>query len=241
MSRGHPDWNVGLENFGHYDLDMSENAARLESPVTYNRSGRVVHIDRCINGLITWEITEVGTGAAVAVDTGKSFRYASSLRMTAGSDSTAQSLIAKNIPIWNLSKVGMEITFALTGNPNAFILAIFHFDGTNSYDFTVGLFFDLGYIYYENVSGGWTLLTALTDLTAKVEYWHTAKLVVDLSKLVYVKFMLDSVEYDLTDLEGQTNVDGAPPHTEPTIACNGPGTTNPYCNVNDFIFTVDEP
>lgn len=241
MPRGFPDWRVGVENFGHYDLDGAEIATRLESPVTYNRSGRVVHIDRCINGLVTWEVTEVGTGAAVAVYTDKSYRYASSLRLTAGSDGAASASIAKNIPIWNLSRVGAEITFALTGNPGSFQLAIHHFDGTNSYDFSIGLFFDLGSIYYENSAGAWVVLTTLVDLTAKVEYWHTLKLVVDLTTLKYVKVMLDSVEVDMADIAGQTNTDSAPAHTEPTIICAGPGGSNPYCNVNDFIFTVDEP
>ncbi len=240
--RGHPDWNVDVGRFAHYDLDTSEMAARLESIVTYNRSGRVVHIDKCTIGVRTWEVSLYGANAAVGLDDGISFRHDKSMRLTAGSDQDARTVIAKNIPIWNLSKVGMEFTFALTGDPSNVIIALFYFDGTYSYDYSVGLFFDLTNMYYEKASGGWEKLDDLIDLTEKTQYWHTLKLVVDLVNHEYVKFMFDSDEWDLLGIPGHKSESDSPPHTEPTFSVGGPGEgTNPYANVNDFIFTIDEP
>lgn len=241
MPRGHPDWGVNVEQYVFVDYDTSELAARLESPVTYNRSGRVVHIDRCVYGALTWEDDKFGLGAAVALDTTKAFRNEKSLKLTGGSDGLRYSMISKQIPLLNLSKVGAEFSFALTGIPPAVGVRIIYFDGTNYHDFYCYLSFNNLKVRRLNSSNAFTDIGDIVDLRDKPAYWHTFKIVVDLVDLVYVKFMLDDVTIDLTGLTGYSTADAAPVHIQAGYISQSDAGENRYSNVNDFIFTIDEP
>ncbi len=241
MSRGHPDWNVNVDWYSFFDIDSAELAARLGSVVTFNRSGRVVHIDKCTHDPITWEVGEFGTGASVVLDSTKSFRHQTSIKLIAGSDGVGRAAISKNMPVIQLSQHGIEFTWSPSFNAYIVALAIIYFDGTNSYTFIVRCDMNAQTLKYWSSGGAYVDFATITDLAAKTKYWHITKLVVDLVNFEYVKFYLDDTEYDLADIAGQESADSATPHIEISVYHQGAPSGNPYIHVNDFIFTMDEP
>lgn len=241
MSRGYPDWGINTEAFAQHETDFGEVATRLESSDTYDQKGKVVHIDKCIYGTQTWEVGLFGVGAAVALDTAVAFRHEKSLKLTSGSDSVLLASISKQIPFLSESKVGAEFTWALTGIPRTMEVQVAYFDGTNLNDFRCSLSFNLLFARYLNSAGSFVSHTAIVDLRDKPAYWHTFKLVVDLISLEYVKFMYDNVTLDLSSLGGEISASTAPAHLQAQINVWGDSGENRYANVNDFIFTVDEP
>ncbi len=241
MPRGHPDWNVNVDWYAFFDIDSAELAARLGSVATYNRSGRVVHIDKCTHDPVTFELPRFGTGAAVVLDSSKSFRHQASLKLIAGSDSIGRAGISKNLPVISLSKHGLEVTWSPTSGGFIVALSLDYFDGTNNYSYTIRCNLDDQKLYYFNSAGSYVEFANIFDIAAKPAYWHVSKLVIDLVRFEYVAYHLDEMKYDLSEVDGRVSTDGSTPHIQARVYHQGEPSGNPYIHVNDFIFTMDEP
>ena len=148
-----------------------------------------------------------------------------------------------NRPVAHEGHGPVNLTVKWSPSFNGYIVALhmIHFDGAESHTFVVRIDMNAKELQYLNASSSYVKVATLTDIAAKSAYWHVSKLVVDLVNYEYVEFFLDDEVYSLADLKGPEGVDTSTDHIETGVYHKGAPSGNPYINVNDFIFTIDEP
>jgi len=242
MASGTPDYAQQQANtFISSVSDMGELAARLGSPVTYQRTGNVQFYLRCTEGLSPWAFGQYGTGASVAEDTTISFRNDKSIKLIAGSDGAALARVAITVPVLTLSGLGFEVAFRPTTDPYQFRIRSFAYDGVNQQDAIAMIDMDANEIQYQDDAGNLVKLDDIPDLQTQTGLWHIFKMVVDFETGVYKRFYLDNDAWTFDAVSLKSTADATIKHINCLIGSLGGGGDNPQININDFIWTINEP
>lgn len=238
-----PDDHQWLPNTGFAPMvDLGELAARLESPMTYDRRGSVVLIDRCIHGRRLWDYLEDGTGATVRTVAGEHTFEPYSLGLKAGSDGAAQANISKALTPFGNYKFGIQFSFRFVSGGYILDIHYFYYTGTERLRAQIRININSLELQYFNDAGGHTKIATIKDLSANTRVWNTLKMVLDVENQVYMRALLNETEYPLTNIPINVDVDTTTvPYVRTTIVNQGAGGDNPDIFVNDFIFTVGEP
>jgi hypothetical protein len=221
--------------------DLGELAARLGSPITHDRRGDVVWWDDFECGLTKWGSALSGTGAAAALSTARARNGRSSALLTAGSDAGASALIAHNQTIPRLSRLGFEFSFSLGGAIASLSWELLLFDGTTTLSAIITWGDAANALTYRNSGGGGTVFATGVDLLAEATMFHTGKVVVDRAAGQYVRFVLDSTEYDLSGIAALTGASVVAPRLTVDVALLGNAGSNNTVYVDDVILTQNEP
>jgi len=220
----------------------AELAARLGSPVTYDRRGQVVFWDTFGCGLAAWNKVESGTGAEVVLTADQFEREGYSARLTAGSDGAAYAEINKRIPVLSTStKMGLEWAFAVNGTP-AYIQGTIDVV-TGGTLIGAGVRYDPVNYLLQCKTGAttWTTFATNVVLQLKPTYFHRAKFVVDIANQVYIRAMVDGVEYDLSAYTPHVTTTIIEDEALVAIGNYGQGGDNPVVYLDTVILTVQEP
>jgi len=242
MAHGTPDW-------GHskavtiYPLtdDLAELAARLGSIHIYDRRGNVIWLSDFADGLGPWEILELGTGAAVALETTLPKWPPNCVRLTGGSDDGEEARITNHLNPQTLGKLGLEVSVAFITTFNYFRMRLTYYDGTAHHQAAIELNDTDDKIYYLDENGIYVELDDLPDVVASAGLYHTLKLVADFSTDQYVRFLMNQNSYDLSaySFYEAAIVDTASLRVE-LILCSREGE-NDYCHVDGVVVTQNEP
>lgn len=189
--------------------DTGELAARLGSPVTFDRRGNVVWFDSFENGFNKWRIPP-GSSGTVALSDARAYFGARSCKFTTAAVAGSYTAMTSYIHLPSLSKIG-----------SAFILTPPDHGGVPNPDyeleFSIGFSdraFSLRYLSYSPdnnryqlalyTTGGWTNAYTITGdgLFNLFSYlFHTVKLVFDLATNKYERLIIDNMEYDISNYE----------------------------------------
>lgn len=182
-------------------IDKGELAARLHSPVKYDRRGNVVFIDNFEGSTLQWETGGGGTNHVEAISTGNARDGSQSCILTAGAGVLGQAYITKHIGIINPGKIGLEVSFTLDAATTLFDLAFWYYDGANVHR---------GYVRYDPSKTKWEYFNSggtRTDLATGVKLrtanspWHTCKLVLDTDTDKYSRFLYNDVEISMEGID----------------------------------------
>lgn len=200
-----PDWQKYLPGSDRYALsDLGELAARLGSPLRFDRRGEVFWYDQFDHGLNPYKTVTIGSGAAVAASTSETFMSKQAALLTAGSDSAKLAEIGKSLQPASLGRWGVELAIAFLDEPDYFE---FHFtinDGETQHQPAFRLSATDDEIQYKNSSQTYTSLATLGGILTTPETYRICKLVFDLTTSKYVYFKYGPVEYDLSDIDFYT-------------------------------------
>jgi len=242
MSRGGPDYGQGqATNFVAGVTDMGELASRIGSPVRYQRTGNVQMAIRCTEGLGIWSFGTFGTGSEVAHDGSISYDTESSIKLIAGSDGAQLARVAIAAPILTLSGLGFEVAFRPTFFPYQFRIRSFAYDGVNQQDAIAMIDMDADEIQYQDDAGNLVKLDDIPDLQTQTGLWHIFKMVVDFETGVYKRFYLDNDSWTFDSVALKSSANATIKHINCLIGCLGGGGDNPQININNFIWTINEP
>lgn len=221
--------------------DMAELAARLGSPVTWDRRGTVILYDDCKDSLAGWRTITLGAGAAVAIDATVAYRETGSISIIPGSDIWLYSSIDRYINIPRLSRVGIEWTFRVDADCNTlhFFTSLSGPDDGRNWGMEIDIPGRL--LNYYDEDGNYTKLDDLPDYTFRVTTWHTIKYVADMRTNFYQRLILDRKSYDLSPYPLYLESPGEMEYLYVGVDNTGAGGNNPVLNVNDFVVTVEEP
>jgi hypothetical protein len=240
MGRGQPDWGeYAPQEQVSKTLDLAELAARLGSPVVYDRNGTVLFMDTFAYDLIHWLIhTEpectITVSNTVALFGGKSAKFAFS------GISTDSSYITVIPPFRYLDRVGLEVTPSWD-NPNiALTLYGFFFYQNISYTFGVRITPALQKVEIRTDAGWITVLDNLSMITG-VNIWHFIKLVVSISPAQYVCLKINDQTIDLSAY----TLNGYPFNTANRVQFGiyslNTGNTAGNLYIGSVIGTINEP
>lgn len=242
MPHGQRDWsNIGADETVHGIADMAELAARLGSPVTFNREGNVLYMDALENGLTPWATTTAGTGAEVIVSNAWHKLGDYSCKLVCGSDGGQIAKIDRWFPYPVLTKAGLELSFTLDAYIDIINIIFMLFDGTNRYQFYVKYDVDNTKIQIRTPSGYVDVVTGLTLEVIGSGLFHVLKLVGDCNTKYYQRLIVNDTETDLTAYQAHSTADATSPSIQAWIEARGDAGQNAVMYVDDIIITQNEP
>lgn len=107
-----PDDYPWLPGSARYPMvDMGELAARLGSPVTWDRRGEVLFIERGLSGWNAWQKIETGSGGLLQPDTAYAYSSPYSLLIQPGLEAGAQLGVYRDFKPQRYGKLGLEWCF----------------------------------------------------------------------------------------------------------------------------------
>lgn len=205
MPHGYPDW--GRDDIGEllYGLpDMSELAARLWSPDTFNRHGHVIFMDGFEASLNKWIPQRSGLGAAAAITNEEARNGLCSCKLIAGSTLFHWAGIGHFQPYPVLSSMGFEISWHTLANIDAFQIEIQLDDGTDQLTYRVQWVRATQLLQYWTVvppaPPAWVTFATNVNFPLLQSLFRTWKLVIDAPNQVYKYFIADNVNYPMTGL-----------------------------------------
>ena len=241
MARGHSDWNFDPSNIGQYSIDNAELAARLGSPVSFYRSGRVVLYDTCSSGKGGWYESLSGNGAAVTAVTDKFFRQDGSVELTSGDTLLSQTQVIRLLPLVFSGRVGIEIAWSLSAFGYDWRIVLLVFDGTNSHSFHIWHELDNDNLKLLKADGSFVTLDTISDFKSNTDHWWISKLVVDTNSKEYIRYHFNDITYDISAYKPNESADSSLRRIEVRLTNTSVTTRNSVININDFIFTIEEP
>jgi len=195
--RSYPDFGVAPSDSITADVDMGELAARMGSPMTWRRDGRVLALTNFSPGMNGWAKDLGDTEIEILQQGNRVYSGSSSLHawsLIAGQDRS----IYKTIPGLATSRIGLECMFCedflhhhllelrIRNRRNA----LTSWEGILRVDLENGL------VYYLNNAGAWVL--CYTHGRPYLQpVFHNFKLVVDFTTGQYIRAHTDEVQINL--------------------------------------------
>lgn len=240
MPRGQPDFGAQAPRTTVGGLsDMGELAARLDSPVTFDRRGDVIWLDNFEGTEGMWELFGVGGDNAqeLSGDTARSGMC--SLKLTTGNTTGNTARMIGYLPYPVLSKIGIEISFTMNGSLSQYLWRYRLYDGTNYYQ---------AQLRYNSTTKVWdiddngTWRTIRTEgLLSTLYLFNTVKMVIDFVANKYVRLILNESEYDISAYSLVETASGTASHIRARIEITTGVNFNHSAYFDDFIVTQNEP
>lgn len=199
MSHGHPDYGPGAAISTVFTtMDLAELAARLGSPVTFDRRGNIIWLDSFEDGLAKWKPAYTGIAGSVELTAVRARSGALSAKITTPADSTSRQRIEHYLPIPILGKLGFEFSFTWDSDIGEIVLYTYLLGPTYRHIAQIR-YIGGGYRrwYYYNQKKKWQDLSGIFILHSEDYLFNTAKLVVDYEKREYVRLIVNDTEFSL--------------------------------------------
>jgi len=232
-------WFPGSKRF--VIADMAELAARLGSPVTYDRRGQVVWLDSGAFGLGPWVTTVDGTGAAVKVAVGALDASGYALELTAGSDAGASAQVFHRLGVLEAGRFGMEVAVSFVQAGNVCRFELLHYDGATESAARVQIDNLANELLIYGEGEGWVKIADLAGLGYQYGTYRSCKVVGDLETGYYVRLLFDDEEYDVSSHLLSAGPSAQAPTVEIQVNNLGRAGENDVLLVGRVILTVGEP
>jgi len=181
--------------------DLGELAVRLGSPVNFDRKGDVVFLDDFEDGISKWDIDLfAGRGSFTWESTYSRFGGFSGL-ITTGDNNGDELWIFDFIPTPIRSKMGLEVSFTLVDTILDFHFGLWVVDSEGRYYPEVQFVRADDKWQYRDIGGVFQDITPTQPLIEGPPYFHTVKLVFDLTTQYYSHLKVNNTIYDLSSLK----------------------------------------
>jgi len=242
MTHGTRDWDVTSGSKTTHKLtDMAELAARLGSPVHYDRRGDVIWIDGFEEATNRYDFTLDQVDASVARSTTRAQSGVYSYKLVAPNDGIGYAGITASTPDVVRSKIGLEWSFNLPDHIGAFFVGVTVLSGTAGWDATVGWDDALKKLLIYDGAGNPVPFATGVDLPINLPTWNTIKLVLDAETHRYVRLLLNERAYDLSAYAMHTFPWGAASRVDYHAFTNGRAGHNDAVYLDNLIITQNEP
>lgn len=242
MPRDLPDYGALSAQATVYEVtDLGELAVRLGSIDTFDRRGDVIFLDSFEDGLNKWGSSAIGTGGSVALSNARVRNGCYSCLLTCGSDLARFASIYHYRPIPAVSILGMEFSFNLASNISRLMLIGWFYTGTQRVGFRITWRDTEGTLKYIDENGDEIEFASAVVLAQDPTLFHIMKLVIDPETPRYVRFILDSEEYDLSAGSLLVSADATLAKLFVNVYLEGRAGQNDAVYVDDVIITQNEP
>jgi hypothetical protein len=242
MPHGQRDWsNVGAEEFVHGLSDLAELAARLGSPVLFNREGQVLFLESFEYGIQAWTTATSGASADIFTSAGWNRTSGYSCKLVAGSDADKYAQISRFFPYPYVSKYGIEFAFVFDGDLDTLDLEIYLYDGSTLYHF--GVRYDHGSSTLDLYTTGNDWSTQITGVSLLVtgSPYHILKVVFDMSTGLYTRLIVNDTETNIETVPAYSVADATGAQMKVVITNRSAGGSDRTVYVDDVIVTTGEP
>ena len=242
MPRGAPDYsNVRVDQPLGRLYDQGEMAARMGSPVVYDKAGILVwytDFEHGLQGTVFGVDTEDSKGSLCS---SQSHHGSFSIKLDPSDDEGSYVEYRRLAYFLPAGSVGFEVALAMDERPDNFHFIIKLYDGTYSLGARMNYYTETGNWEIRKADG--TYYTFLSGF--KLQYgptsWHPIKLVIDTTKEKYVRALIGRHNIRLTDYGILKTEDDSLAQLEVGIACYGSSEAHAPAYVDGVIITQQEP
>jgi hypothetical protein len=201
IGRDYPDWGGYPVSGQTYPLkDLAELAARLGSPVTYDRSGAVYYLETFRDGLSAWDTLVLGAGPTPALNKEHSHSAGVSVKLDPGTVTGDRCSIFHVEPCPPLSKWGFACrvsTWSICG-----VLELDMEWADREYRWDVWLTIDLqtSTLSVLGADGAMVNVATIPPITNDPRYFSFLKAVIDPEAHTWCRVRLNSATYDVSGI-----------------------------------------
>jgi len=242
MAHGYPDWAQSAGVNTVYQLrDLAELAARLGSIDTFDRRGDVFFLWDFESGAESFGYWGggAGWGTYLSLLYPKSGHLCFALKSGSNGSQNAYMFYRSHIP--SESRLGFESSVCGGSVKGQIVWWLLSYDGERCLTTAIKYDHNTDKLYYYSTDSDWIEFASGINLGTVAGAYNTAKLVVDLPNKKYVRFMLGSNCYDLSDIDGLDEALVVYPQTYSQIEFYGEAGFNNVLYVDDWILTQNEP
>jgi len=242
MSHGTPDWGrtSGLKTT--YPMtDLGELAARLGSPITFDRRGDVVFFDSFEDGLSQWAPTHDTHGTTVTPSGQYSRTGGFSVEVALAGNANAYASLPRRQPTPVAGKLGVEYSATALSLAGKLLIELYVYDGSVAHEFSLNYDSDADALSIRTPAGAYTTIATGVNLYSTPGLFHTLKLVVDIENDAYVRAIVDSTTYDLSAYGPRLDANSTTPHTYLAVWVYNDVAVAHTVWLDDLIFTQNEP
>ena len=219
----------------------AELAARLGSIVRHSRSGQVLIAESFEWGLGSWNKTEGGTGAAVALTPSGFVSGGYAVTLTAGSDSSCKAAITQYLGGLPVGAWGLACSFSIVGTPVTITLNLSLYTGTYLYTAQARCDHTNHDVDIYNGEGDWESVADYTLSATGYTLFNRIKVTFDLSTELYKALYLNETEIDLSAHSLRKTASAVAPYLWIEVAVVGRSGSNDGAIIDDVILTAKEP
>jgi len=237
-----PDWSKYLPGSERHPLeDLGELAARLNSPVTFDRRGEVIWVDDFSTGLTRWRGAGTGGNSDVTVDADYSYWSGYSAKLYADGVVGGSAGLFRYFSPPKLGKWGFEIAIAFFSDFYWSQMSMVWDDGSDVYIGTIRLDNDSNELQYYGSDGHYHKIVDLSTLHYDYGLYHLLKVVIDFENKTYERVIFNETEYDLTAHAIETAVTGNVPLKYVNINLTSDKANPDTARLGAAIVTANEP
>lgn len=224
-----------------FGIGNAELAARLGSPVRFDRRGQVLLMDTFETGLQRWVPQPYGDNAAITHDPTSALTGGYSVKLENGDDAANYAQILHTCGIRPVGRVGVSAAFALSDVIGSLALFFDYYSAGGLVHAGVRFLESGSKLQYLDATPTWQDIGAWVPCDRGDKSYNQMKLVVDLDAGEYVRVLANGTEHDLTGTAADTNTTEYSPYYSITVKFIGRAGDTDYCYIDDVIVTVAEP
>lgn len=237
-----PDFAKYLLGASRHSLqDLGELAARLGSPVRYDRRGNVIWFDDFRAGLAQWTISLSGTGAQAQIGTSYAELSGYNMRLTPGTTSSKYVICDRSLNPIELTKMGLEIEFGIATAFDTLFFGVYNYTGTQKQTFVASIDNATGTLWIRDNDGVYKSVASVGNLVDPYGIVHHLKLVINLKTRACVRLLFDKNEYNISSFSAYVTPQVSVTTFAVTVQIIGSGAASQLMLVNHAIVTIDEP
>jgi len=238
MAHGLPDAaDVKLEVPSYAVQDLGELAARLGSPMTYERRGTLVYLDDMSSGLSPYLSAHFGAGSAVDLVTTPADYGGISIRLKTGVGEGNSAGIYKEMPYIDTDKIGLSAYLAIYPQAVTIGIEIIVRTGIVRKSFLVVFNVSAHELYYQDSDANLILFASDVIVTASANFFHYIKLLVNIVSGTYERLVLNQFEYSLAGIDGTVVDDTTEPDIAPFLYVEGDAGNESVAYIDVIIIT----
>lgn len=234
---------VGQVSVGpiHTSTDIGELAARLGSPITYDRRGNVVWYDNFEEPVTGWHISAF-VDAYGRLDSTHFRSGCQSMKLHTEDAAGAMVSMELRAQILGSKRLGLEFSFSRSGHNCDLRADYYVYDGTTAFAVRFKLAAEDEKIYvWDGDTGTWIEVADTKGLVAWGYNIYTIKLVFDLDTSMYERLLFRNAEWNISNQPIYSYESDAPPEFRVRIWNQNYSDDGGDIWIDDVILTQNEP
>ncbi len=239
---GAEDWSKYRPNVPRETLfDLAELAARLGSPVTFDRRGSVMFMDGFEGTLTAWKTTNLFDFNTTLLDQSTAFRGHQCVALFAQAGAGNLTSLFKYLPLYAVNRSGLEFHWSHGTGLKHFRMRVAYFAGSNAFLGEIQIDIEDNAINYLDKNNDLQKLADVNISSPSAKQWYAVKLVVDFTELEFVRFMLNKTEYSMDGIGLREAPAPLDPAMQALIFMTPDADDDQTVYLDDVIITSDEP
>ncbi len=207
MPRGLPDdANVMAYGNVYRSDDITELAARLGSPMTYERRGNVVYLTSFADGIASWIAERSSVDETPTLSGDYSIVGGVSLEIATTDEQAEIMQVYRDLPLFSDAHYGVFTMLSIAPKTWRVFIRAYVYDGSSRSTYELELSPLDTTLKYRDAAGDFVVLDAAMDVFATVEHFHSVGVVFDTTEDVWREITFDGVTYDVADIAASQDV-----------------------------------